>query len=224
LQLLAQSNADLSGVAAKIRVAGGASLSTAGPATEVKKKPLLSVESARTGANAPKPPPMPTARTAPLTAQSLPDVWAKVLGQLGPMVAGQLNNAGMPAIIGPKSLGLRFPSAYRLQYDACKAPVTIQYIENYLRTFTGEDWTIRLDYDPKAVGPAGGAVPTESNRSAQEQRQEATKIPLLHGIVERLNGTFLKLDADFGAEVALASEADDASDEDPLPESATEEP
>src|SRR4029077_19334984 len=63
---------------------------------------------------------------------NLLQIWDKVKIEVGVMFAGQLARAGLPAIVGPKALVLRFPNQYNHAYDYCRAPGRAQHVEGVL--------------------------------------------------------------------------------------------
>src|SRR5262249_6578789 len=65
------------------------------PPEGAKKKPVADGEAA-------------AAAPATLSAQSLPQVWQEVLTQIGPLLASEVEKAGLPAISGPNTLVLHF--------------------------------------------------------------------------------------------------------------------
>ena len=46
-------------------------------------------------------------------------IWAKLLESVGPFLGGNLQKAGLPAILGPKSLVIRFEARYTSECDFC---------------------------------------------------------------------------------------------------------
>jgi hypothetical protein len=130
-----------------------------------------------------------------LDSATLVQVWDKVKLDVGNMFAAELGKAGIPAIIGPRSLVLRFPSGYNHAYEYCKEPVKAQRVEAALRTVTGQDWAVRFEL---TAGPAPApAAPPISNR---ERERRALETPLLSRIVSQLEGRLLKMDEGFGEE------------------------
>jgi DNA polymerase-3 subunit gamma/tau len=124
---------------------------------------------------------------------TLLQVWDKVKIDVGVMFAGQLARAGAPAIVGPKTLVLRFPNQYNHAYDYCRDPGRAQHVEGVLKRLSGQDWAVRFEL---VIGnePEPGAAPI-SNR---ERERRALETPLLSRIVSRLDGRLLKMDEGFG--------------------------
>jgi hypothetical protein len=110
------------------------------------------------------------------------------------MHASQLALAGVPAIVGPRSLVVRFPSRYNHAYEYCREPGRAQLVEGLLKKQTGQDWALRFELDAAAPGPEP-VTPPISNR---ERERRALETPLLSRIVSHLGGRLLKMDVGFG--------------------------
>jgi hypothetical protein len=110
------------------------------------------------------------------------------------MFAAQLSQAGLPAIIGPRALVLRFPSGYNHAYEYCKEPTKATRIESALKAATGQDWGVRFEV---TAGPAA-STPTAPAISNRERERRALETPLLSRIVSQLEGRLLKMDEGFG--------------------------
>ncbi len=164
---------------------------TAAPPEGVKKK-LLSASAEAAAAPA----------TLPLTEQSLPRVWQEVLAQVGPMMAGQLEKAGPPAIFGPNTLVLRFDARYNAEREYCSEPSRVQRIDESLRKVTGHAWQLRIDSvgsGAVAATSEAAADATTSQPRSRSKRAEAVQDPLLRRAVEVLGAQVVHLDDDFGA-------------------------
>ena len=134
-----------------------------------------------------------------LTAESLPVVWERVLGKVGPTLALRLGRADMPAIFGPKTIVLRFPSSCHLDYDECREPDRVERIETALRHVTAQEWSVRVELSP--APPTGGAPPGRNGPSpptAREQMRQALELPLLKRLVEVFGAEVRKVDPGFG--------------------------
>jgi hypothetical protein len=113
------------------------------------------------------------------------------------MFAAELSKAGVPAIAGPRTLVLRFPSGYNHAYEYCKEPAKAQRVEAALKATTGQDWALRFEL---AAGPA--PVPASAPISNRERERRALETPLLSRIVSQLEGRLLKMDEGFGETAA----------------------
>jgi DNA polymerase-3 subunit gamma/tau len=172
-------------------------LSSSAATGDLSKKNGLTapVSSSLGGTNGSHPAPPPAAAATALDTATLAQVWDKVKIDVGIMFASELGKAGTPAIIGPRSLVLRFPSGYNHAYEYCKEPAKAQRVETALRTVTGQEWAVRFEL---TAGPAPVlAAPPVSNR---ERERRALEAPLLSRIVSQLGGRLLKMDEGFGEE------------------------
>jgi DNA polymerase-3 subunit gamma/tau len=135
----------------------------------------------------------PTSRIE-LTDASLVQIWDKVKIDVGAMFAAELAKAGTPAIVGPRTLVLRFPSGYNHAYEYCREPAKAQRLESALKAESGQDWGVRFEL---TTGAAPVAAPPVSQRDRERRALEA---PLLSRIVSHLEGRLLKMDPGFGEE------------------------
>jgi DNA polymerase-3 subunit gamma/tau len=176
--------------------AAGRPVSAAVPAGDGSKKNGMtaSAEPLRLGSNGVAAPPAGAPSATPIENGNLSLIWDKVKIGTGPMHAGQLALAGPPAIVGPRSLVVRFPARYNHAYEYCREPGRAQLVEGLLKQQTGQDWALRFELDATAVVPEPIAPPI-SNR---ERERRALEAPLLSRIVSHLNGRLLKMDEGFG--------------------------
>lgn len=135
-----------------------------------------------------------------MTPETLPEIWADVLGKVGMMLASQLQRAGLPAIFGPNALVLSFPSDYNAAYENCSNPMNLERLHDALRERTGQPWKVRLE---KKMGAAGSITATGSNGvhapSARARPQELMKeFPLIRRAMEQLGALPMFLDPGFG--------------------------
>jgi DNA polymerase-3 subunit gamma/tau len=180
------------------RPAPPSSANSAGPRPGViqppeapKKKPLTDVEPARTGG------------ATSLAAESLAQVWQEVLAQVGVLLANELHKAGLPAISGPNTLVLQFPSRYNLSREHCQNPTNVTRIEDTLKKVTGQVWHLRIE----SVSEAGVSEPPGTNgrdietpiSQSRRQRQEAMQLPLVKRVMEVMGAQILGVDEGFGS-------------------------
>ena len=145
------------------------------------------VEQKRTEADA-SPAVAPPAGPTALTAASVSQVWRELLRQVGPILAGTLEKAELPAIIGPKTLVLRFEQRYNRQQEHCQEPARVERIEEALRKLTGQAWDIRFEsVSNDAAAPAVAVADADKSPSRyRRQRAEAMQEPLLKRASETL--------------------------------------
>ena len=140
-----------------------------------KKNGTLSLADAyRAGTNGPGTKPQAAPDPTPIDDANLSLVWDKVKLDAGAMLAGQLARAGIPAIIGPKTLVLRFGPGYTHEYEYCKDGGRSRHVEALLKRVTGQDWSLRFELDTTAPAAAHGARPVQPERERQ-----ALELPLL---------------------------------------------
>ena len=164
----------------------------AGPAPDVKKKPL-SAESE------------PTENTRPvsreLTPANWPALWPEIVGILGGMLGSELAKAGAPAIVGPNALVFRFPSRYTQAKDTVSQSERLARVEDAIRRVTEKPWTVRIDLDT-SVEP--GLVLSEATSGPVKPKvppkEEAEKVPLVKRAMDLLGGTIQRVDEGFGQE------------------------
>jgi DNA polymerase-3 subunit gamma/tau len=126
--------------------------------------------------------------------------WPEVLLAVGPMLASQLEKAGIPATIGPNTLVLRFPVAYNQEREHCQEPSRLTKIETIVRRVTGRQWNLRVEGD--AAGPSAPAAPAAepaAPRNRRNARAEAEKDSLVRRALDALGAQLLRVDDDFGA-------------------------
>jgi DNA polymerase-3 subunit gamma/tau len=155
---------------------------------------------------------------APLTAETLPAVWAELLAQVGFIHASKLKSAAPPAILGPTTLALAFPAEYTPSYEYCAEAGRVQRVEQLLRKLTGQGWTVRVEKaagtgQPGSMAPKLHVVPTVPAVPAapgaadvpgapgDRPRRGQTVIaedPLLQRAVDVLGAQALSIDDGFG--------------------------
>jgi DNA polymerase III subunit gamma/tau len=152
-------------------------------------------EGLRLGANGTHLAPQVAPVSVELTGATLAQIWDKVKIDVGVMLAAELSKAGVPAIVGPRALVLRFPSGYNHAYEYCREAAKAQRVEAAIRAATGQDWALRFEL---TAGPA--AAPAAAPISQRERERRALETPLLSRIVSQLEGRLLKMDEGFGEE------------------------
>lgn len=144
-----------------------------------------------------------------LDAESLAQIWAEVLRQVGPMLASDLGKAGLPAISGPNTLVLRFPVGYNLEREHCQDPARVGRVEEIIRKTTGRPWNIRMELiGGNAAAPTAPAAEAETNSQSRYRRQraEALQEPLVKRIIDVLDGQIVQIDDGFGGAPLAANE------------------
>jgi DNA polymerase-3 subunit gamma/tau len=140
-----------------------------------------------------------------LDAASLPLLWPEIVGMVGGMLGAELNRAGLPAIFGPNSLVLRFPSGYNQARDYCQHPERLARIEAAVRKVTGRGWTVKIESAPsqhQAGGNGNGAAGNiEAARPRRSLREEVEQVPLVKRALDVLGANLVRADEGFGTVV-----------------------
>lgn len=136
-----------------------------------------------------------------LTEASLGSIWQEILGQLGPMMAGNLSKAEGVAISGPKTLVLHFPLRYNHEREYCQETTRVARIQDAIRKVTGQAWNIRVEgASGEAIGQPSKAAATEPSPSSyRRQRAEAAEEPLVKRTMDQLGAQIVHVDDGFGA-------------------------
>jgi DNA polymerase III subunit gamma/tau len=148
----------------------------------------------------------------PLTTETLPGIWSRILPELGSLLRFQLEQATIPAISGPNNLVLRVGSGY----NPCADPETVSRIEALLQQFTGQKCQFRIETagSPATAGPASDAVNGLNNANPRSAlaRDEADEPPLVKWAEEILGAKVLRKDPGFGASAPALPERADVDD------------
>ena len=160
------------------------------------KKNSLNRASAATGGTAPEP--------VELKYDKLDQFWPRLLESVGMVRGTQLKLAHPPAIIGPNSLVIRFPTTYTSAYDACASEVGSEAIRAGLKRITGREWAVRFEKTSEAV-----PVAPESDRqsapvaSPSDRRKDLLKLPLFQKAAEALGAQIVRVEEGFNPVAAV---------------------
>ncbi len=175
-------------------IANGAVASPAGPAPAVRPAVPPADPSKKNGLiesnGTHQPPPAP----GDVSPETLPAVWERVLQEVGPMRRGQLQFAGLPAILGPNSLAIRFPAGYSSAYDSCASESGVEVIQRALKRITHKDWLVRVELASGPVGsPPPGAVPARP----EQRTKDLLQLPLFKKAADVLGAQLVRVDEGF---------------------------
>ncbi len=175
-------------------IANGAVASPAGPAPAVRPAVPPADPSKKNGLiesnGTHQPPPAP----GDVSPETLPAVWERVLQEVGPMRRGQLQFAGLPAILGPNSLAIRFPAGYSSAYDSCASESGVEVIQRALKRITHKDWLVRVELANGPVGsPPPGAVPARP----EQRTKDLLQLPLFKKAADVLGAQLVRVDEGF---------------------------
>ncbi len=139
--------------------------------------------------------------TLPITETTLSELWQRLiryLSEKSPILANQLKTAIQPAIFGPNTLVIRFPSGYNHECEACGTEGNTLRIQDGLQKLTGQPITVRLEMVSGAT--SGSPVQTADNPSvnpAVERRKLLMTLPLFRKASEALGAQIWHVDEDF---------------------------
>ena len=141
-------------------------------------------------------------------------VWRGVLDTVGMVRRNSLELAGLPAILGPSSLAIRFPAGYSSAYELCRTDATQEILRNLLRQQTGSEWIVRVELlpstakPPTPVAPSANGVATYSPSAGPVERTRTLmQLPLFVKAAETLGAQLLKVDDGFNPHAAAEAEA-----------------
>jgi hypothetical protein len=134
-----------------------------------------------------------------------------VLGQLGRILAANLEKAALPAIIAPNSLVLQFPAEYNSQQAYCQEPKSLERIEEVVRKLTGKPWKVRVEAGQSSAAPPPQA-PQVTNGSPRSRRAEAEQEPLLKRAIEVFGARVVHEEAGFGTLAPMTPERTEAAE------------
>jgi DNA polymerase-3 subunit gamma/tau len=185
------------------------SANSVAPPEGVKKKPPATAP--ENGAAGPR----------PLTPDNLPDIWSQTLRKVPGLLARSLEKAGLPAIIAPNNLVLRFPMAYNLAKEHCQDPSCSASVEAALRELTGQPWVLRVEILAGSTGaspaepddsPNGNssAAPSSAPAARRHPRDEVEKLPLIQRALDVLGASFQRVDEGFGTPADARPNPNDA--------------
>ncbi len=122
-------------------------------------------------------------------------VWERVLQDVGMMRATQLRLAGLPAILGPNSLVIRFPTGYSSAYESCASESGTEVIRQVLKRVTGKDWSVRVE---QVAGVAAPPLPGMTPPPRPEQRaRDLLQLPLFRKAADVLGAQLVRVDDGF---------------------------
>jgi len=184
-------------------------------ASDSSKKNSLTTVNGSPKVDAPSRLPIPsTTSSLPTDANplTLPAIWERVRQDVGMMRGAQLQEAGLPAILGPNALAIRFPPGYSSAYDACANETGLEAIRKALLKVTGKDWSVRVE---QVVGKAPAPAAKADSRPAPEpatRKSSLMSLPLFQKAAEALGAQLLRADEGFNPNAAdakpTATEAD----------------
>ena len=163
-----------------------------------------------------------TAITAPspqaLTVESVPRIWQDTLAQVGRIFATHLEKAGLPAIIAPNTLVLRFPARYNSEGKYCEEPDRLGLVTDALRRLTGMPCQLRVETaigeERDSQAAAGPDMMPEPPVRQRRPLADAEKEPLIQRAIEVLGARFVpgQVDEGFGSAPSQTAERSEPVD------------
>ena len=137
------------------------------------------------------------------SSEAFPTVWERVIQDVGPMRGTQLRTAGLPAIFGPNSLVIRFPTGYSSAYESCASEPGTEVIRQALKRATGREWSVRVE---QVAGPASGSLPPGAAPPPRpEQRaKDLLQLPLFRKAADVLGAQLVRVDDGFDPQTERA--------------------
>ena len=147
---------------------------------------------------APEPPPIAASNnengaigTQPF---DLPKIWSQVMGKVGMMRGSQLQKAGLPAIIGPNRLAIRFLREYDSAYDLCRSDDSQRTILEALKGVTQQEWYLNVELLEQAVEPTATTV---ESAPTTWTRNRILELPLMQRASKVLDAQLINMDDGF---------------------------
>lgn len=129
-----------------------------------------------------------------ISAENIAQFWPKVLSEVGMMAGMAIKTAGLPAILGPNTLALRFGANYSQYYE--QAAMSQETLTQTLKKLTGQEWTVRLE---KAAGAelAPGLQAQPPAVSTAGRQKAILEHPLFKRIADKLGGQMVRMEDGF---------------------------
>jgi hypothetical protein len=137
---------------------------------------------------------------------AFPAIWERALQEVGPMRGVQLRQAGLPAIIGPNALAIRFPTGASAAYDSCASEASVEVVRATLRRLTRNEWSVRVEQ------AAGAADPPPAAASARSERKDLLQLPLFRHAAEVLAAQLMRVEEGFNPRAKPAETAPDSDE------------
>jgi len=139
-----------------------------------------------------------------LSEETLPEVWNRFthfLSERSPILAVHVKSSLSPAIFGPNSLAIRFPSGYTHAYEASATEQNVLRMQEVLRRVTGNPAIVRVDLVTGSTPAASRPVAPAPNQAA-ERRKQLMGLPLFKKAAEALGAQIWHVDEDFNPAAA----------------------
>jgi DNA polymerase-3 subunit gamma/tau len=178
-----------------VTVASGAVL--ASPSTSVRSNPGTAAVPVKKNDLTPPAATVTSDGKLELTTDSAASVWPIVIGDVGQMAGFIWKKAGLPAILAPNSLALRFDSTYCLEYDQASASSMQAGLVQSLKKVTGQDWSVRVELKSGPPGGEPNGAPEKPAASSAGRQKAILEHPLLKRIRDSLGGQMVRMEDGF---------------------------
>jgi len=137
------------------------------------------------------------------SSATLPMIWERVRKEVGIMLGAQLSPAGLPAILGPNGLAIRFPAGYSSAYDACASEPGQNAIRKALQAVTGKDWAVRIEQAVEKIEPGSQSTAVSHASEAATRRFGLMNLPMFLKVSDVLGAQLLRADDGYDPHAAL---------------------
>ena len=154
-----------------------------------------------------------------LSPATWPALWAGVVAEVGMIRGRNLEPAGLPAILGPNAVEVRFPAGYTSQYDAIHHESSQEVIRRTLKMQTGRDVQLVV-----TIAAATVERPAYTAAVAPDRKKDLMQLPIFVKAVSALGAQLIKVDDGFNpyltnTPVAAVLPAEATDELAPLPDS-----
>ena len=133
-----------------------------------------------------------------LKSNNIEELWPRLKAEIGPVISARLSGTPLlPAIFGPTSLAIRFPSGYTPAVEYLRDERNSEEIRKTLKKITGNDWQVRIEElppDPKTTRvESSNGKPT----GAASKRNDLLQLPFIRAAVDVLGAQLMKVEDGF---------------------------
>ena len=133
-----------------------------------------------------------------LKSNNIEELWPRLKAEIGPVISARLSGTPLlPAIFGPTSLAIRFPSGYTPAVEYLRDERNSEEIRKTLKKITGNDWQVRIEElppDPKTMPVAGS---NGKQTGAASKRNDLLQLPFIRAAVDVLGAQLMKVEDGF---------------------------
>ena len=150
-----------------------------------------------------------------LKSNNIEELWPRLKAEIGPVISARLSGTPLlPAIFGPTSLAIRFPSGYTPAVEYLRDERNSEEIRKTLKKITGNDWQVRIEElppDPKSTRvESSNGMPT----GAASKRNDLLQLPFIRAAVDVLGAQLMKVEDGFDPNPVRALAPVESEDDD----------